>query len=124
MTDSDDDVHGTTTYDPATREITVDRRYESGRPNLVTRYVVSNLDPDPSIGSPAVRLTQEDGSSYDLIRTRHGWTCECPDFVNRRERKGLLCKHLKAAFRTVLAGRGGRAPDSRPSSAPTADEPR
>lgn len=62
---------------------------------VVTVYSVEHLDPHPSIGSPAVRLTQADGTTYDLIRTRYGWTCECRDWVSRR-RNGEPCKHILA----------------------------
>jgi hypothetical protein len=106
---SDDDVQGSTVFYPALDLLVVRRflkRLKAGRRvEVVTVYRVSNLDPDPEIGSPAVRLTQADGKSYDLIRTaQYGWTCECPDFKRRREAKGLLCKHLKAALKTILAG--------------------
>jgi hypothetical protein len=102
MSDSDDDVHGSAIFYRETMELVVKRVFRNGsRFEAVkwTRYKVSHLEPNPEIGSPAVRLTQSDGSSYDLIRTVHGWTCECPDFVNRRERKGLKCKHLKAVLK-------------------------
>ena len=92
-----DDVHGSAHYDPATGLLTVRRRFKA-RPDLVTVYDCVILDSHPSIGSPAVRLTKADGSSFDLLKTRLGWVCECQDFVQRRQAQGLLCKHLKAVL--------------------------
>lgn len=60
-------------------------------------YSWTILDPDPEIGSPALRLTKADGSNYDLIRRPWGWDCECPDFKHRREGKDKDgCKHIRA----------------------------
>jgi hypothetical protein len=63
---------------------------------IVSRiYRIETLDPNPAVGSPALRLTKlADGStseSYDLIRREHGWDCECPRFVRYGK-----CKHLAA----------------------------
>lgn len=79
--------------------LTVTRCYESGVP-CTRKYTVTRLDPAPEIGFPAIRLTREDGHSYDLIRTPDGWTCECWDFKARREDHGEFCKHLRAAEAT------------------------
>jgi hypothetical protein len=77
---------------------------------VITTYAVIRLDPDPQIGSPAIRLVKAGGSSYDLIRTEHGWTCECQDWHNRRQESGRMCKHLKAALNTgILVARQGDA---------------
>lgn len=61
-----------------------------------TDYEVQRLDGHPDIGFPAVRLIKADGSSFDLLRTKHSWQCECPDFANRRQHKGEECKHIRA----------------------------
>ena len=45
----------------------------------------------------AYRLSKPDGTAYDIARTHHGLTCDCPDFIFRRD--GLDpdgCKHIKA----------------------------
>lgn len=62
-------------------------------------YMPAVLDPHPDVGGAAVRLTKTDGSgdTYDLLKTEFGWTCECEDFVNRRQHAGEWCKHLLAA---------------------------
>jgi hypothetical protein len=77
----------------------------------VTAYGVIVLQPDPDVGSPAVRLVKADGSSYDLIQTEYGWTCECRDFESRRRNVAneadRECKHIRAVLKAgVLADRG------------------
>lgn len=57
-------------------------------------YRHSTLDPDPAVGSPAIRLHKMDGSTYDLIRREHGWGCECPRFARYGK-----CKHLRACVK-------------------------
>ena len=45
----------------------------------------------------AYRLSKPDGTAYDVARTNHGLTCDCPDFIFHRD--GLDpdgCKHIKA----------------------------
>lgn len=109
-TPPDDDVRGTATYYPADRILIVRRllaKWKGREVEHMTVYRVDKLNPNPEIGSPALRLTQADGKSYDLIRGPFGWTCECPDYLNRREGKvdtdgkPLRCKHLKAALKAI-----------------------
>jgi hypothetical protein len=56
---------------------------------------------DPS--RRAYRLIKADGAVYDLSETRYGPSCDCPDYVFRRD--GLDpsgCKHIKALVRHGL----------------------
>lgn len=66
-------------------------------------YHYQALDPNPAVGSPAIRLTKTvgatSGESYDLIRRPHGWDCECPRFARYGK-----CKHLAAARAIGLIG--------------------
>lgn len=48
------------------------------------------------------RLTQSDGTVYDLDAA--SWSCDCPDATYRPEREGG-CKHA-SNLRAALAGRG------------------
>ncbi|WP_435016550.1 hypothetical protein TA3x_004119 [Tundrisphaera sp. TA3] len=60
-------------------------------------YELARLDCDASIGRKAFRLTKRDGVAYDVAETVHGPTCDCPDFIFRRD--GLDpdgCKHIRA----------------------------
>ena len=94
-----DDVHGSVKYDPDTNILTIRRvlaRYKGKPYEVVNTYGVTTLDPDPSIGSPAIRLTKADGSIYDVIRTPHGYECSCPDGTYRRANSPSACKHTKA----------------------------
>ncbi len=63
--------------------------------NLETVYRLTWLDPEPTIGYPAWRLTQGNGRSYDVILKPTGAECDCPDFHycrNHIDAKG--CKHV------------------------------
>lgn len=60
-------------------------------------YAVRKIDCDPLIGDQAYRLLKADGNCYDVIQTRYGPSCDCPDFLFRRD--GLDpagCKHIQA----------------------------
>jgi hypothetical protein len=92
-------LEGGASYDTSTKRLTVRRvlHRSPGRTyETITSYDVQILDPDPSIGAPAVRLIQADGSSYDVIRRPFGWTCECKDWLTRRVNSGEPCKHIAA----------------------------
>ncbi len=70
------------------------------------------VNPNLAEGSAALkayRLTKTDGTAYDAALTVHGLTCDCPDFIFRRD--GIDpegCKHIKAmvAF-GLLDSQGG-----------------
>jgi hypothetical protein len=54
----------------------------------------------------AFRLKKGDGTMYDVARTEHGPTCDCPDFIFHRD--GLDeagCKHIKAMVACGLLAR-------------------
>lgn len=60
-------------------------------------YALCRIDPTPSAVLEGWRLRKPDGTTYDVGRTAHGCTCDCPDFEFRRagwEPEG--CKHIKA----------------------------
>ncbi len=70
------------------------------RLTMVINGVDYRVEPNPS-GAYAVRkayrLSKPDGTAYDVARTKHGLTCDCPDFIFHRD--GLDpdgCKHIKA----------------------------
>lgn len=61
-----------------------------------TRYLLSRLRCDDGLGRRAFRLVKDDGTTYDLIQTKYGPECDCPDFIFRRDgldAKG--CKHIQ-----------------------------
>lgn len=62
-------------------------------------YRHETLDPNPAIGSPALRLTKQDGSTYDVIRREFGWDCECVRCVRFGQ-----CKHLESLRLLGLLG--------------------
>jgi len=55
-------------------------------------YAVEDARPDPSVASPAFRLTKPDGTQYTVHRDRHGIGCTCQDATYRQR----MCKHGKA----------------------------
>lgn len=60
-------------------------------------YAIRKVACDPHIADKAFRLLKDDGSLYDVVQTRHGPACDCPDFLFRRD--GLDpagCKHVQA----------------------------
>ena len=62
-----------------------------------TRYVLRAVACSDAIGRAAFRLVKDDGTIYDLVQTKHGPECDCPDFIFRRD--GLDpggCKHVQA----------------------------
>jgi hypothetical protein len=62
-----------------------------------TRYQLRSIACADPIGRAAFRLVKDDGTVYDLVQTRHGPECDCPDFIFRRD--GLDprgCKHVRA----------------------------
>jgi hypothetical protein len=62
-----------------------------------TRYALTRIRCDDAIGRRAFRLVKDDGTIYDVIQTRFGSECDCPDYIFRRE--GLDpqgCKHIQA----------------------------
>lgn len=73
------------------------RRVRLGLAIDATNYAVERLTCHPEIGSRAFRLTKPNGVGYDVAQTEYGPTCDCPDFVFRRD--GLDpdgCKHVRA----------------------------
>jgi hypothetical protein len=90
----------------------VDRR-PATRPGIAPSRLVLTIDrtayvlvPLPRALDPAwraYRLIKADGAVYDLSETRYGPSCDCPDFVFRRD--GLDpagCKHVRALVRHGL----------------------
>lgn len=65
------------------------------------------LRPLPNPEGRAWRLRKGDGTAYHVGETMHGPTCDCGDFVWRRD--GLdfrMCKHIRALRVLGLIGRG------------------
>jgi hypothetical protein len=62
-----------------------------------TDYAVRPLACDPPIAARAFQLRKPDGTFYDVAQTPFGSTCDCPDFVYRRDGLDPLgCKHVRA----------------------------
>ena len=60
-------------------------------------YLVKPNSAEASAAIKAYRLSKADGTDYDVAQTRHGLTCDCPDFIFHRD--GIDpegCKHIKA----------------------------
>jgi len=77
------------------------QRVELPRVNTVVTGVADALDPSKR----AYRLIKADGGVYDLSESRYGPSCDCPDYIFRRD--GLDpagCKHVKALVRHGLIG--------------------
>jgi hypothetical protein len=56
-----------------------------------------SVRPNQGAACAAFRLKKPDGTVYDVARTPHGLTCDCPDFTFHREgRDPAGCKHTKA----------------------------
>jgi hypothetical protein len=58
-------------------------------------YRVEPLETEPQ--DRAYRLSKDDGQRYDVTESVYGPTCDCPDFIYRRDGidpKG--CKHVRA----------------------------
>jgi hypothetical protein len=71
------------------------------RLTMVINGIDYRVEPNPAEAAYAVmkayRLSKPDGTAYDVARTNHGLTCDCPDFIFHRD--GLDpdgCKHIKA----------------------------
>jgi hypothetical protein len=85
---------------------TLPRRRIIGPARAVCRLTMAingidyKVERNPSEGSAvrkAYRLSKPDGTAYDVALTRHGLTCDCPDFIFHRD--GIDpdgCKHIKA----------------------------
>ena len=39
---------------------------------------------------------EESKGLYTLTPSPKGWLCNCPDFVLRKQKAGLPCKHIRA----------------------------
>ncbi len=66
-------------------------------------YGLSRLDRPRLAVLEGWRLTKADGTAYDVARTEHGCSCDCPDFAWRRD--GVEpdgCKHIRALIRVGL----------------------
>jgi hypothetical protein len=91
-----------------------DRRFNSGPKNEPSRlvltidrtaYVIFRLPRALDPSRRAYRLIKADGVVYDLAESRHGPSCDCPDYIFRRD--GLDpagCKHVRALVRHGLIG--------------------
>jgi hypothetical protein len=70
------------------------------RLTLVINDMNYRVEPNAAEASAALkayRLSKADGTDYDVAQTVHGLTCDCPDFIFRRD--GIDpegCKHIKA----------------------------
>jgi hypothetical protein len=67
-----------------------------------TPYGVTKIDTDA--GVKAWRIKKLDGQNY-IVSNAQGFQCECGDFTLKREKRGELCKHLRAAIEVGLLPR-------------------
>lgn len=68
-----------------------------------TTYILVALPRALDPSRRAYRLIKADGAVYDLSESRYGPSCDCPDYIFRRD--GLDpagCKHVKALVRHGL----------------------
>jgi hypothetical protein len=75
-----------------------------------TNYTIRRIPCDPDAALQAWRLRKRDGTHYNIARTEHGPTCDCPDWIFSRD--GLDprgCKHILALTVVGLLGREGSA---------------
>ncbi len=78
---------------------------------LVTEtYAVARLEPHASVARAAFRLTKLAGGApserYDVREDSYGLSCDCADYLWRRDGTGLGCKHIQAALAVgLLTGR-------------------
>jgi hypothetical protein len=73
-----------------------------------TRYALTRLRCDDGVGRRAFRLVKDDGTIYDVIQTKYGPECDCPDFIFRRDGLDAQgCKHIQslAAARMIAPPR-------------------
>jgi hypothetical protein len=71
-------------------------------------YLVRPLVCDPILADRAFRLTKSDGTFYDVLQGNYGPTCDCPDFIFRRD--GIDpngCKHIQGLVSQGLVQRVG-----------------
>lgn len=76
-------------------------------------YALRPVACDPGIGGRAFRLLKPDGTVYDVIQTRYGSECDCPDFIFRRD--GLDpegCKHVRALVQVGMIAGAPPAPSA------------
>jgi hypothetical protein len=72
------------------------------------RYRVRPLPCADSGIAKAYRLAKFDGKVYDVSEGPHGQSCDCPDFVFRRDGLDASgCKHIKAMVACGLLSRKG-----------------
>lgn len=72
-------------------------------------YLVRPILADPLLARRAFQLTKPDGTRYDVSQTRHGASCDCPDFIYRRDGLDPLgCKHIRALVACGLIERTER----------------
>lgn len=98
-------VHGRAKLDGNKLTITV----ETETRGLVTEtYHVERITPHPAVAFAAFRLTKLQGGAsserYDVHHDSYGLSCDCSDFLWRRERAGLPCKHCAAVAAVGLLG--------------------
>jgi hypothetical protein len=70
-----------------------------------TAYVILPLPRALDPSKRAYRLIKGDGAVYDLSESSYGPSCDCPDYIFRRD--GLDpagCKHVKALVQHGLIG--------------------
>lgn len=80
-----------------------------------TFYACVRLDPDPAVAKVAWRLIKPDGETYAVSVNGHGPSCDCPDFIFRRDGKDRLgCKHVQACRAFGLLGHAGVQPRREP----------
>lgn len=59
-------------------------------------YTPRALEPHPQVAQRAWTLRKADGTTYEVHWGKHGYHCDCPDFLWARENHGEYCKHVLA----------------------------
>ena len=67
----------------------------------VTRYEVSDADPDPKVAWPVIALRKANGEVHHVAKTEWGISCSCGAFCFRNY-DNAPCKHCMACIATGL----------------------
>ncbi len=65
-------------------------------------YVLESIVPESAGAISAWRLTSSEGETYVVNEGRHGYGCECGDYVWRKDGTAELCKHIQALIKVGL----------------------
>ena len=67
----------------------------------MTVRLLEELNDSPQYGKRRDVVSSSSGKTYRVAfrRSDSRWTCSCPDWINRCNKKGIDCKHVKSVLR-------------------------